>query len=104
MKLSDWHEESITRSHNRASFDCGEPDLNEFLRKHARQSHDKGAAKTFLAISNSDGKTFLGYCSLCRASLLSFVAHKPLPGESVDDDEVIETPTDDEVPADSPPF
>ena len=59
----------LPRKLDRASFDCGEPALNEFLRRHARQSHDKGAAKTFLAISQSDGKTILGFYSLCPASL-----------------------------------
>jgi GNAT superfamily N-acetyltransferase len=43
--------------------------LNEFLRRHARQSHDRGAAKTFLAISKLDGTTILGFYSLCPASL-----------------------------------
>jgi GNAT superfamily N-acetyltransferase len=43
--------------------------LNDFLRRHARQSHDKGAAKTFLAIANADSKTILGFYSLSPASL-----------------------------------
>jgi GNAT superfamily N-acetyltransferase len=65
----DWREEPVAKKHDRSSFDCGEPALNEFLRRHARQSHDRGAAKTFLAISNTDGKTILGFYSLCAASL-----------------------------------
>jgi GNAT superfamily N-acetyltransferase len=69
MSLPDWREEPIAKKHYRASFNCGEPALNEFLRRHARQSHDNGAAKTFLAISKSDGRTILGYYSLCPASL-----------------------------------
>jgi GNAT superfamily N-acetyltransferase len=69
VSLPDWCEEPIARKHDRASFDRGEPALNEFLRRHARQSHDKGAAKTFLAISKSDGKTIFGFYSLCPASL-----------------------------------
>ncbi len=69
MKLPPWHEEPIAKKHDRAGFDCGDPALNEFLQQHARQSHIKGAAKTFLAISNSDGKTVLGYYSLCPASV-----------------------------------
>jgi GNAT superfamily N-acetyltransferase len=69
MSLPDWREEPIAKKHDRDSFDCGEPALNEFLRRQARQSHDKGAAKTFLAISLSDGKTILGFYSLCPASL-----------------------------------
>jgi hypothetical protein len=69
VSLPDWCEEPIARKHDRASFDCGEPALNECLRRHARQSHDKGAAKTFLAISKLDGKTIFGFYSLCPASL-----------------------------------
>ena len=69
MSLPDWREEPITKKHDRAAFDCGEPALNEFLQRHARQSHDKGVAKTFLAVSKSDGKTILGFYSLCPASL-----------------------------------
>jgi GNAT superfamily N-acetyltransferase len=69
MSLPDWHEEPIAKKHDRGSFDCGEPALNEFLRRHARQSHDKGAAKTFLAVSNADRKTILGFYSLSPASI-----------------------------------
>jgi GNAT superfamily N-acetyltransferase len=69
MSLPAWCEEPISQKHDRVSFDCGEPALNEFLRRYARQSHEKGAAKTFLAISDSDGKTILGFYSLCPASL-----------------------------------
>jgi GNAT superfamily N-acetyltransferase len=69
MSLPDWREEPIAKKHDRDSFDCGEPALNEFLRRHARQSHDKGAAKTFLAISQLDGRTIFGFYSLCPASL-----------------------------------
>jgi predicted GNAT family N-acyltransferase len=69
MSLPDWREEPIAKKHDRASFDCGEPALNDFLRHNARQSHDKGTAKTFLAISSSNQKTILGYYSLCSASL-----------------------------------
>jgi GNAT superfamily N-acetyltransferase len=69
MSLPDWREEPIGKKHDRAAFDCGEPALNDFLRRHARQSHEKGAAKTFLAVSKADGKTILGFYSLCPASL-----------------------------------
>ena len=69
MNIPDWHEEPIRKTHDRAAFDCGDPAMNEFLRRQARQSHDKGAAKTFLANSNSDGKAILGFYSLCPASI-----------------------------------
>lgn len=69
MKLPPWHEEPIGKSHDRAAFDCGDLALNEFLRQHARQNHEKGAAKTFLAISDADGKSIMGFYSLSPASL-----------------------------------
>jgi GNAT superfamily N-acetyltransferase len=63
-----WHEEAITRKHDRRAFDCGDAELNEFLLRYARQSHDQGAAKTFLAIAGGT-KAILGFYSLAPASL-----------------------------------
>ena len=69
MTLPPWHEEPIGRHHDRQGFDCGQPELNAFLRNHARQSHERGAAKTFLAIDDGDGKAVHGYYSLSPASV-----------------------------------
>lgn len=66
---SAWYEEPIGKMHDRNSFDCGEEHLNEFLRRYARKSHEAGGAKTFLAVDERDGKTILGFYSLCPASL-----------------------------------
>ncbi len=70
MSFATWHEEPIRKHHNVEAFDCGEPALNEFLRRHARKSHESGGSKTFLAIDDSDGKTILGFYSLSPATLL----------------------------------
>ena len=67
--MKAWHEEPISRAHDREAFDCGEAALNEFLQRHARKSHELGGAKTFLAIDDSDNKTILGFYSLSAASL-----------------------------------
>ncbi len=69
MTLPAWHEEAITRKHDRKAFDCGDAELNDFLQRYARQSHDLGGAKTFLAIDEADGKAILGFYSLAPASL-----------------------------------
>ena len=68
MSLVSWHEAAISKEYDRNAFDCGDPALNDFLQKHARKSHDKGGAKTFLAISNTDN-SILGYYSLSPASV-----------------------------------
>ena len=64
MSFPPWHEEPISKKHDRESFDCGEAALNDFLRQHARKSHEAGGAKTFLAIDDKDGKTVLSFYSL----------------------------------------
>jgi GNAT superfamily N-acetyltransferase len=67
--VTAWHEEPIDKRHDRAAFDCGEPALNEFLLRYARQSHVAGGAKSFLAIDDADNKTILGFYSLSPASV-----------------------------------
>ncbi len=69
MILKAWHEEPIGKKHDREAFDCGEEALNEFLRRYARQSHELGGAKTFLAIDDADKKTLLGFYILSPASI-----------------------------------
>ncbi len=68
MTAFAWHEEAITRNHDRSAFDCGEAELNVFLMRYARQSHDQGGAKTFLAIEDNT-RAILGFYSLAPASL-----------------------------------
>jgi len=69
MSLEAWHEEPIGKRHDREAFDCGDDALNEFLRRYARQSHEMGAAKTFLAIHDAGNRTILGYYTLSPASI-----------------------------------
>lgn len=69
MTLPSWHEEPIAKRHNREAFDCGEASLNDFLRRYARQTHEQGGAKTFLAISDDDPAHILGFYSLSPASV-----------------------------------
>jgi GNAT superfamily N-acetyltransferase len=67
--LPTWHEEPIAKEHNRELFDCGDSDLNAYLKRYARKNHNSGGAKTFLAIDDSQHKTILGYYSLTPASI-----------------------------------
>jgi GNAT superfamily N-acetyltransferase len=66
--VTAWHEEPISKKHDREAFDCGDEASNEFLRRYARKSHERGGAKTFLAIDDAD-KTILGFYSLSPASV-----------------------------------
>jgi len=69
MTIPAWHEEPIAKRHNREAFDCGEATLNDFLRRYARQTHEQGGAKTFLAVSDDDPTHILGFYSLSPASV-----------------------------------
>lgn len=74
MKLPLWHEEAIAKAHDRAASDCGDDEMNDFVRRYARQSHELGGAKTFLAVDDSN-PTILGFYSLAPAAL----AHERVP-------------------------
>ena len=69
MMVPVWHEEAITRKHDRSAFDCGAAALNDFLVRTARRSHNQGGAKTFLAIETST-EVILGFYSVAPASLV----------------------------------
>lgn len=69
MSLPAWHEEPVSKRHDRKSFGCGDASLDDFLQRYARQSHESGAAKTFLAIDNRDNETILGFYSLAPGAL-----------------------------------
>jgi GNAT superfamily N-acetyltransferase len=69
VRLPSWHEELISKGHDRKTFDCGDPELNDFLRRYARQSHERGASKTVLAIDDADHKRILGFYSVAPGAL-----------------------------------
>jgi GNAT superfamily N-acetyltransferase len=62
--LLDWREEAIGRHHDRKRFDCGANELNIYLERYARQNHESGGAKTFVAVSPAEPARILGYYSI----------------------------------------
>ncbi|HBE18062.1 MAG TPA: GNAT family N-acetyltransferase [Cyanobacteria bacterium UBA11149] len=56
-----WNFLPIDKKYQRDEFDCGYSVLNEYLKKYARQNHNKGIAKTFVAIAASGGLKIDGY-------------------------------------------
>lgn len=64
-----WREEPVGRHHDRKGFDCGSPELNEYLARHARQNHESGGAKTFVAVSPSEPSCVLGYYSISSGAI-----------------------------------
>jgi GNAT superfamily N-acetyltransferase len=67
--LLDWHEDAIERHHDRKNFDCGSAALNEYLTRYARQNHESGGAKTFVAVPPATPSRVLGYYSISPGSI-----------------------------------
>jgi GNAT superfamily N-acetyltransferase len=66
--------ELLAARHDRASFDCGEPALNEFLQRQAGQQQRRGFGKTYVALAE-DGVTVRGFVTLSAGQ----VATQQLP-------------------------
>jgi GNAT superfamily N-acetyltransferase len=69
-RVLDWREEPLTRQHNRADFDCGVAALNEYLQRYARQNHESGGAKTFVAVSPKTPSAVLGYYTISPGAIV----------------------------------
>ncbi|MGQ0663290.1 MAG: GNAT family N-acetyltransferase [Pseudomonadota bacterium] len=67
--MLDWREEPIGRHHDRKSFDCGSRDLNDYLDRYARQNHESGGAKTFIAVLPAEPARILGFYSISPGAI-----------------------------------
>ena len=62
--MPDWREEPIGRQHDRRGFDCGVVELNLYFDRYARQNHEAGGAKTFVAVAPAEPRRVLGFYSI----------------------------------------
>lgn len=69
MTLPAWHEEPISKGHDRKRFDCGVVALNDYLWRYARQNHESGGAKTFVAVADAEPLHILGYYTMSPGSI-----------------------------------
>jgi GNAT superfamily N-acetyltransferase len=65
----DWREEPIGRHHDRKNFDCGVPELNDYLERYARQNHESGGAKTFVAVNPAVPTCVIGFYSISPGAI-----------------------------------
>ena len=63
-----WKIELITKQHKRTGFNCGEKDLDDYLRRYARQNTQSGISRTFVAVSR-ETELVDGYYSLASGSI-----------------------------------
>lgn len=63
-----WDIAPLSRAHDRESFSCGEPALDEFLRRYARQNQERGLSRTYVATLPGERRV-LGYFTLSMGSV-----------------------------------
>jgi GNAT superfamily N-acetyltransferase len=60
--------EPLSRRHDRKPFDCGQPALNDYLQRYARQNEESGVGRTYVAVA--DGSTrVVGFYALSPGSV-----------------------------------
>lgn len=69
MTALSWEESPLGRTHDRNAFDCGEDELDSYLKRYARQNHESGGAKCFVATPRDDPARILGFYTLSPASI-----------------------------------
>ena len=70
--------ERLSKHHKRDLFDCGEPVLDEYLKRFARQNSDDGIARAFVAVTDDGSKRVLGYYTLSS----SHIGFEEIPASS----------------------
>jgi GNAT superfamily N-acetyltransferase len=68
-RLAPWFEAPIAGHHDRKTFDCGDADLNQYLQRYARQNHESGCAKCFVAVERGNPERVVGFYTLSPASV-----------------------------------
>lgn len=69
--------EFLEKAHDRAAFDCGAEEINQYLRTQARQDMEKGLSRTFVLVHRDFPSLILGYYTLVPGSL----AFEEVPAE-----------------------
>lgn len=57
--------------HDRKSFDCGDVDLNGWLKQTARQHKEKGVSSTFVSVRDEASVEILGFYAISLAELVN---------------------------------
>jgi len=63
-----WRIEPLSSGHERESFSCGKPSLDEYLKQYAMQNQRKNVGRTFVAVRPGSAG-ILGYYTLSTASV-----------------------------------
>jgi predicted N-acetyltransferase YhbS len=74
--MADWTIEALSKKHERASFQCGQDSLDDFIRNRVSQYEKRKLGKTFVAVPK-EGTRVIGYYTLAAGG----VAFEHLPSD-----------------------
>jgi GNAT superfamily N-acetyltransferase len=63
--------QKLTDRHAKKEFDCGETQLNDWLRKYAKQHKEKGLSTTFVMVNDKDSSEILGFYAISLTELFN---------------------------------
>ena len=70
----DWDITPLTRAHKVSDFDCGDEELNRYIRQFADQHGRRGVSRTFVACPVADRTRIIGYFTISTASVAAEAA------------------------------
>ncbi|MDQ2733290.1 MAG: GNAT family N-acetyltransferase [Armatimonadota bacterium] len=76
--------ETLQSHHDRKTFDCGKPALNEFLQRRARQNADRNIGVTYVVVEDAGRSRVMGYYNLVTRTIeREIIPEKALPSGPV---------------------
>ncbi len=69
MAIDYWNFVPLEKKHNRKQFDCGNQELNEYLKRYARQNDKLEINKTFVAIKSDTPLIINGYYTISSSTI-----------------------------------
>lgn len=63
--------ELLSRQHDRGAFSCAEGDLDDYLKRIARQHNEKGIARTFVLVDTAESTRILGFFTLASCEVVA---------------------------------
>lgn len=64
-----WNFVPLQKKHHRTKFDCGNDELNQYLKKYARQNDKKGISKAYVATQKETPNTIDGYYTISTSTI-----------------------------------
>lgn len=65
----------LDKNHDRTNFDCGNDELNQYLKQYANQHNKKGISKTYILINDELPDVILGFYCLSAYAINNSNAH-----------------------------